>query len=426
MLDQHATIRVARSSWVPWGVFALAVGLSLLFSLVVYPKLAGPYDAVLDPDGYGSIARGIWTYGDFCYIEDKGVTVFRGPVYPYFLALTLYASNGVWPQAAQITQCLFFGATCLLIYFMVGRMWGAKAATLAGLICAVHPLLIWYTSRIWIDSLLSFMFTLLMLSVTFLFERPSWKRAALVGMSLGVCILAKSNFIPIAIVLAIMLLLERITTFKQTLTILSVAAIMVIPWTIRNYDVTGSFIPVHIGAGVNVSEGDTRAEHASEYPLEFGPIFEKYHQPKLQQIVDTSGVISDKNPRWKNEVDIDRVLVKQSFDRYREDPSFLAWKVGYNSWQYWVGSQTKLKTIVVMILQVPLLLLFVAGVYQGTRTPLSKLVVTQLVVIMVYYLLHLPMEGQARYSLALIPTMVGFAVLPLISLRSGKATEPLA
>jgi len=420
-MPDHQVDRTSRSVWVPWLIFFLALGLSLLFSLVIYPKLAGPYDAVLDPDGYGSIGRGIWTYGEFCYIEDKGVTVFRGPVYPYFLAATLFISNGSWPQAAQITQCVFFGATCLLVYFMAGRMWGAKVGGWAGLVCAVHPLLIWYTSRIWIDSLLSFLFTLLMLSVLLLYERPVLMRAVFVGITLGICILAKSNFIPIALVLTFMLLVERIISIQHAISILLVAGLLVLPWTLRNYYVTGTLIPVHIGAGVNVSEGDTRAEHASEYPLEFGPIFEQYHKPKLQHIVDTSGVISDENPRWKNEVDIDRVLVKESFDRYRRDPSFLAWKVGYNTWQYWIGSQTKLKTIVVTILQVPLLLLFAIGIAKGLRSPLSRLVLTQLAVIMVYYVLHLPMEGQARYSLALLPTMVGFAVLPLLRTSASQA-----
>ncbi|MBI1896665.1 MAG: hypothetical protein HYS04_09045 [Acidobacteria bacterium] len=210
-------------------IAVLALVLSLAFVLLVYPSITDPYDAVLDPDRYGPLGFGIWKNGTLAQYPDPEPSVLRGPVYPVFMAACLAVTNGVWPGSVQVGQSLLFAATTLLVFWIAQTLWNRRVAIAAQLACAFHPLLLWYTSRIWIETVLTFLFTALIAAITYFTLRPTPGRAVLPGCTLGVAALAKSVFVPFVVILPLVLVATRLSRPRAAVCAGLAAALWILP-----------------------------------------------------------------------------------------------------------------------------------------------------------------------------------------------------
>src|SRR5690242_16201407 len=83
-----------------------------LFSFVIYPRIAGPAGAVLDPDQYGALGWGLFKFHTFSFYPNTEPTIARGPLYPMVVAAVLYLSPASWPLNMQLVQDLWCGITC--------------------------------------------------------------------------------------------------------------------------------------------------------------------------------------------------------------------------------------------------------------------------------------------------------------------------
>ncbi|HEX2166016.1 MAG TPA: glycosyltransferase family 39 protein [Longimicrobiales bacterium] len=187
-------------------VFLLAVVCSLGFSFIIYPAIASPQNAVLDPDRYGALGFGLWHHGTLSYYPDPQPTLDRGPIYPAVIAVILWLSGGVWPQSLQAAQAVFFGLTSVLVFYIGEKVWGRRTAMAAAALTTVHPFLLWYTSRVWIETLATLLFTALAASLVFFHERPGIRRGMLVGAVAGVATLCKATFLPFLLFVPMVLL----------------------------------------------------------------------------------------------------------------------------------------------------------------------------------------------------------------------------
>jgi hypothetical protein len=320
---------------------------------------------VLDPDGYGRLGYGIWQYASLSYFPDHAPTVNRGPAYPLFVASLLLVSRGWYPHIVQIAQAVLFSLVCVMVYWMAGTLGDRERGLLAGGLSAVHPLLIWYTSRIWIETVTTFLFTALVASTLALSRRFTPARMLLVGAVLGACILSKETFLPFALIvpLSLVALPDVRLGWRGALPIAATALALVAPWSARNRQLAGRLIPVHLLAGLNFQRGDSFVDNYRRAPFSYGTLV------ALGE-ANTAAVLS-RLPSWRRgsrlEVETDSLLLRDSPARYRRDPGFVLRKVLLNAWLFWTLGETPAKTAFISLLQLPLLIAFVAGAVKLAR-----------------------------------------------------------
>jgi hypothetical protein len=207
-----------------------------------------------------------------------------------------------------------------------------------------------------------------------------------------------------------------------------VSAAVLSPWIIRNYALSGDFVPTMSVAGKAAFEGLYVATHLhtgrEDYLLvedagdeenliarQMGLRFKPGYYPQFY-------TISDEVKFYSHLGDI----VKR---RYLEQPSLLLDVIGFNARGFWVQGRTAKATTLNTILELPFLALAIWGVYVGWRQHL--MVGPILFFIGTFYAAHVAILGQARYHMPLIPLI---AILACISLRSvigdvpGRVKQP--
>jgi 4-amino-4-deoxy-L-arabinose transferase-like glycosyltransferase len=400
MLGRHIKYFIA--------LFGLA--LAIIFCLVIYPRIYVTHHAVLDPDGWDALGRGIWKTGTLSYFPEIQPTINRGPVYPLFLAAIFEVTDGRWwPYSIQLAQCILFGFICLTVFWIAEALWNRKVAIFSSLACAVYPFLIWYTSRIWIEILGAFLFTILVASALYLNQKPTVLRSLLVGLVIGISSLCKATFLPYIVVLPLLLiyLSNNRINWKHASYIFVVSLLIVLPWTLRNYSITGKFVPVQVLGGFNLAIGDGIVENYFKAPFSHGVLSHLSFDEKIKPLeasfpADTLG--------WQEEWFTDRELVRRSLSRYVHDPLFLLKKVTLNSFLFWTLGEDKKKTAVISLFQIPLLALFIVAVIKSFKTRgFRSLYSLPILLVLPYYLVHLPIFSVANFSVVLVPTIIIYA-----------------
>ena len=225
-----------------------------------------PVLGVDDTGDYDSHARSLAFEGDYGHFGDygdnKGPSVFRPPGYPFFLA-AIYSIHGHDYGWVRIYQAAF-GAVSVLLVYLIGRKYFSNAAALAGAaILAVFPESVFYTSILYGEV---FFAACLLAAVYFLLSDDgggalSWRTLA-AGGALGLSVLTKPIAVFVLPLAALVYFWPRgkgdnwshkaIKAAVFTLVGLAV----VLPWTVRNYNVSGTVVPVSANSGVNVFTGN--------------------------------------------------------------------------------------------------------------------------------------------------------------------------
>ncbi len=407
-----------------WWIGAVALAGSLFFCLVVYPAAHQSVGARIDPDQWATMGMSLWKNGVLAYYPGTDPTIYRAPAYPAFLSLVLsLGGERLWPVSVQVAQCGLFAGTCVLTLALGRELFGRRVGTAAAAAAAVHPLLIWYTSRFWVESLAAFLFTLLLYAAARCARGGGPALHAAAGLVLGACILLKSVFLPFLALIPAGLLLARGRGAVGRALLLAVAAgCVVAPWTARNLRLTGAFVPVHVGAGINLEIADCTVRAFPREPFAYGPAF---LQCKDEFTARHAGDSAPGTALSEHELALDRAGMRKYLDAYARDPGFLLYKMGFNAVMFWVLSDTLVKSLGLALLQVPLVLLGGAGLARAVRRCGWRSASAMLLfLILGFYLLHLPINAVARYSAVLLPVLLVFGASVLAREPGPGAGQP--
>src|SRR5262245_24549906 len=233
-------------------VAAVATGAALLIVLVfshfqnLVPNLGDPYE-------YGKIARGFVEHG-FTKLTRRAASL-----YPELIAV-VYRLGGS-DRIIIFLQCLFHAVTCVLVFRLGLRIYNARTGLLAGLFSAFHPMLLRYVPDLHMESFLVFMVTLTVWTTVRFHDRPTIANGILVGV-VGMCAtLTKGVMLPYLVVFGIIsgvLALRRrsIQGVVAMVAMFVAMAVVLAPWTYRNYQVTGGrFVLLTPGASDSFLRG---------------------------------------------------------------------------------------------------------------------------------------------------------------------------
>jgi 4-amino-4-deoxy-L-arabinose transferase-like glycosyltransferase len=180
----------------------------------------------------------------------KGVKTAFFPVgYPFFLSV-LYRLFGPSLLVGKIANALLGSILCVLTALIAKIIFDVRTGTIAGWIMVFYPNNIFYSSLLLSEILLATLlaFTVLMI-ISHKFE-PHYLLVA--GILVGLCMLVRA----VAVILPVCILIYWYKTKKKKLLqhfVLMIigAALVIAPWSIRNYRVMHHFVLVSTNGGVN-------------------------------------------------------------------------------------------------------------------------------------------------------------------------------
>jgi 4-amino-4-deoxy-L-arabinose transferase-like glycosyltransferase len=163
--------------------------------------------------------------------------------------------------AVKIAQSLLGALTCLMIFLIGQRLFSRKVGVIAATLAAVYPFLVLYAGFLLSETLFVFLSTVFLYALVRLRERYASKWVALGGLVLGMMNLIR----PVTLLVPALLFFWAWIEFgakRKAVVIASLLAIWmmvpILPWTVRNYMVTHSYILIEDHHWLSVYSGNNR------------------------------------------------------------------------------------------------------------------------------------------------------------------------
>ncbi len=406
-----------------WMLLLLLLAFVLRVGAAVYwHRAATPENGFLrlgDSDGYWVLASHI-ARGEPYQYGSENASVFRAPMMPLLLSpMTLIEDRSTAIFCARIVGALLGTLSVYLVSLLAFRVAGRHAALAAAFLASLYPSAIG-TSIIILSEMLfmPLMLTFLLLwSDTLRASTPKQRvRLALItGIVGGLAILTRPSwllFTPMVAVLGLALVRRRMIHIQTILLMGLGISIAMMPWWVRNYNVTGKFVlttlqvgpslydSFHPGASGGSDEGmnfmrrieaeQTEADQASAQTSEFKASEFKASDSKAQPLEGTF--------EWR----INQRAQQQAIDWCLENPieiPRLAFAKLKKTWSIWpdggdVGSPL-IRAAVSLSMLIVMLLAFI-GTWKLFRTQSLMLAICWSPCLY-FTLLHMVFVGSVRY-----------------------------
>ena len=247
--------------------YLMMVLVALVVRLAVIPFLYTDWmdPFVLEHWAFGRIARSIVSgHGFGSPFADTGLSALLPPVYSYLLA-GIFKIFGIETKAAVVAalslNSVISALTCIPVFLLAGRAFGARVAKWAGWGWAFSPYGIYYGADwAWSTCLVAFELCWLFLFAWRL-ENSSRKRDWLLfGFLCGVSALTEPVVMSVLPLLGICTLYRRYRLARpwkaQMIVVALAGAATLSPWLVRNYMLFHRFIPVRSGYGLELYIGN--------------------------------------------------------------------------------------------------------------------------------------------------------------------------
>lgn len=292
--------------------------------------LNSPPEPTSDQEEYDAyawnLAQGNGYRGPSPDVADRNhLTAYRPPM-PSMVMAGVYVVVGHRFDAVRLLFCVFATCSVWLTYRLGRRAYGDGVGLLAAAGYAIYPLAIFQSSDL-LSEPLGVMLFLAFLELTLAYAaNGSWRNATLAGLIFGLALLARANFvlvIPLFAIWALFQFRHQRTRLLQSALVLLVAAVVMIPWVVRNYMVFGKLIPFSTMGGSVLLQGNNRI--VVTVPKAFGY---SVWDTELDEYRDDLRAAGDEVERDRRAKEFAIRWLKDHPDRW----GFLIWQKFVRSW----------------------------------------------------------------------------------------------
>jgi 4-amino-4-deoxy-L-arabinose transferase-like glycosyltransferase len=174
------------------------------------------------------------------------------------------------------------GTLLVLLTASLGvALFDARTGLTAGALAAVYPALIAHSHYLWSETFFAVLITAALLGVVGLQRRPGWGLAALTGLVFGAAALTREIALLVGGVCAGWCVWtappeQRRQALARGALMLGIAALVVLPWTVRNYQLFGRLVPVSTVGWFAAAEGNSL--ESPQWLLRKGPVQSAFHR----------------------------------------------------------------------------------------------------------------------------------------------------
>lgn len=377
-------------------------------------------------DFYDVIAKNLAGGNGYRIYPTLGDTMIREPGYPLLLAVVFKLGGYGIQQARVVSVLLAFGAALMLLK-LTRRVTGDRmTALVAALLFLFYPGVLVAETHTGIEIPCVFTVMLFMLALYSAMEKGSLWRYGGAGLIFGVAVLVRSVVLLFPVLLLIYLIFrakgweERRKVAEGIAVLIIGTAAVMSPWIIRNYKLVHSFVPTATVAGVAAQTGLYTCENASPdrpfYMTDTEAGFERSEIAKQLRIPFVEAYYYQIFFTPQEELEFDQALRKNVFAEYRTHPEILARCATKNLlFNFWFLGKTPVSVLLSVLVQAPLLAMALAGIVFSWKQ--NRLRNGGIIALYVFYIpiVHAPILAQARYSIVVVPFMIIFVAVLLVS-----------
>ncbi|MCI5221223.1 MAG: hypothetical protein D3924_00715, partial [Candidatus Electrothrix sp. AR4] len=249
-MKRNLTLIIRYSNQITFIFVLILFGLTAVLGLMNGGQLRYP-----DEHDYSQLAYSITNGNGYVNPEGKP-TAYRPPGWPFILSLVYRFFPHPW--AAKLFNAFVYAGAAWLLSIMAARI-TPEGKIFAPLLLLLYPVGIYTASTLYPQA----SGTLLLVAILLLLDNQ--KHAAFsssaAGLLFGLLVLSIPAFLLITplILIGMLLASQKKSTFliARSLLFLTCAALIIIPWTVRNTRVLGGFTPVSTNSGVNLLLGNS-------------------------------------------------------------------------------------------------------------------------------------------------------------------------
>jgi 4-amino-4-deoxy-L-arabinose transferase-like glycosyltransferase len=296
----------------------------------------------------------------------------------------VYLVTGERPIALQLVQALMLGGISVFAFYVGRDLFNPRTGLIAGIISAVHPVLLRYVPDVHLETFLTFLCTLTLWRSVLFLKRPGMRNGALFGLCAALAVLTKPVVLLYPVAFAAWWLVTGLwsshghpqSIAARTQTSLSLPAraaalgaiffamaVVILPWTYRNYRSSGHFVLVTTGAGDAFLRGYFFSK--PDYALLRLPPYtnaENECNAAFQALCLQAGTV------WgRDDIETEKILSRAAKERLRADPGAFVRKFGVQLITFWY-EMTNLKNSLIAGLTAGLLWIFAILGWRRART----------------------------------------------------------
>lgn len=362
----------------------VALLLRLAFIFIGFPHLQQLWGLREDGDGYASIAETIR--------EGRYTDVTRGPVYPVVVA----AAGS--PVAVKLLQAALDTATCWLVWWLALTISGGRVGTgplIAAWLWAAYPFAVWRVAFINKEVVLAFLLASYLCVQVLALRRGKLWQWLIAGALLGFANLCKPTFLAWPLVILAFAFLHRVPLLRVGG--LTVAMVLIVaPWTLRNYRVTGGeFLPVATErGGVTTFIGN------------YQPTLGLWEGPgKVRWMAAVEEI--ENRQAGASVVAVDHAFYRAAFQQMGLHPGTALGIFVRKCGRFWFQSAARREQAIALVIQAGYLFLLGLGLWR--QRPWSVEVMVAITLIVYVMLVHALSYADLRFSLPVMPVVCALA-----------------
>lgn len=411
-------------------IAAIALLLSLTTVFLVW-RVQRFVKTLDDAYAYGAVAQNLLDKG---YAPLGKLTRRDASLYPAFIAL-IYLLTGGSQLAVKIAQCGVFAGTCLLAFDIGKRLFNLRTGLIAGLFCALNPMMLRYIPDLHMETLLTFAMTLTVWCTVRFHAKPTIANAILLGAVGILTTLMKAVGFPYLFVFAGIWLWLQLRQRRQETAFAEAAvprapnpyltlaamfltmALILAPWTARNYRVTGRFILIAPGLSDSFLRGYIFTK--TDYALLRLPPYtyaENECNNWFKQICRDAGTV------WElDDVTDDKTLGKVAKQMIVTQPLNTVRKIVVGLFTFWYQMTSRMNSLFAALHALAAWTLAIVGWRRSRREGRPAWLLFAPILTMNLFVATLISLG--RYSVPILPCLLVLAAFGVDTLLGGSASK---